>query len=231
MSIKADLTSNPVVSAVPHRDSAVLIRHRDSRRAEEALAANAVVMVGGMCAGKSTVGRALLNHPGLLGRVEIVERVSTRPARTGDADERIRTVPWAEFKQQVTEGKFALSWRRPLSDGTFIGYGCLPATRGRIPIMMAGHGVYTNFTSVKPDAVIEQALVVGVSAPMPTRQRRLVTRSPDVVDLGPARVEALLAHDDRLMCENVDLVVLNYGRFERDAVRQAVTAITDMVVA
>ena len=183
-----------------------------------------IVIVGGMCAGKSTLAHGAAVHPALAGCCEVVPRRSTREPRRGDAADGVTSISWDEFRARRTAGTFALSWERPLADGSRIGYGCLMPSGGGVPILMAGHGVYTNTETLRPPTALDHAFVVGIAAPADVRTERLRLRSPDVVARGPAGIEALLAHDDVAMAANVDVLVRNYGASE-------VTAIDDFIRA
>jgi hypothetical protein len=178
---------------------------RPARIAAVALPSS-IVMVGGMCAGKSTLAYAAATHPTLVGRCEVVRRCSTRPPRHGDADDGVSSVSWEDFRS--------------------IGYGCLPPVGQGVPILMAGHGVYSNKESVRPLGALERALVVGVMAPLDVRTERLRGRSPDVVQRGPSQISVLLAHNDTAMGENVDLVVQNHGSREATAANDFVAALS-----
>src|SRR5258708_16042385 len=178
----------------------------DLRRPERIIALRkplCVVMVGGMCAGKSALAHDAEVHPELTGRCEVVPRCSTREPRQGDAADGVTSIGWEEFRARHEAGYFALSWVRPLADGSTIGYGCLGPSADVVPIFMAGHGVYTNKETVRPPGALENALIVGVHAPASVRAERLGRRSPDVVARGPAAVDKLIAHDDAAMSSNV----------------------------
>lgn len=188
-----------------------------------------IVLVGGMCAGKSYLGRALIDA--LPRECAVVRRYTTRPRRQGDAEEDVVTVAWSEFRALVEQDQLLLSWERPVPDGTIIGYGCSRTAGDRLPVCMAGHGIYTNKASVRPIGALDDALVVGVAASYQVRQARLSRRSPDVVASGHGRVAALLQHDDALMARNVDLLVTNDGPNHATAPREFVAAIRDMLRA
>lgn len=185
-----------------------------------------VVIVGGMCAGKSTLAHGAAKHPALAGYCEVVPRCSTREPRRGDAADGVTSISWDEFRLRRTAGDFALSWERPLTDGSTIGYGCLKASGDRLPILMAGHGVYTNSVSVQPPTALERAFVVGVAAPADVRAERLRLRSPDVIARGSAAMSTLLAHDDVTMAANVDILVQNYDAIQSAVVYDFVSALT-----
>jgi ribose 1,5-bisphosphokinase PhnN len=179
-----------------------------------------------MCAGKSTLAHSAADHAALAGCCEVVPRCSTREPRQGDVADGTRSVSWEEFRAGVATGSFALSWERPLADGSKIGYGCLPPSGDAAGILMAGHGIYTNRETVRPPMALEQALVVGVAAPAHVRATRVRLRSPDVIAHGTARTEALLAHDEDEMAENVDMLVRNYGVWEATAVDDFIRALS-----
>jgi len=168
-----------------------------------------IVVVGGMCAGKSTLAHGAASHPALADCCEVVPRCSTRESRQGDAAEGVTNISWDEFRERRAVGTFVLSWERPLANGSSIGYGCLKPSGDRIPILMAGHGVYTNRATVQPLITLERALIVGVAAPSDVREERLRLRSPDVVARGQTATEVLMAHDDDTMTANVDMSVRN----------------------
>jgi ribose 1,5-bisphosphokinase PhnN len=188
-----------------------------------------VVMVGGMCAGKSVLAHGAETHPTLTGRCEVVPRCSTREPRQGDAADGVTSIGWEEFRARHEAGYFALSWVRPMADGSSIGYGCLGPSADVVPIFMAGHGVYTNKETVRPPGALENALVVGVHAPASVRAERLRSRSPDVVARGPATIDKLLAHDDVAMSSNVDLIIRNHGDNEANAVEDFVRVLAVML--
>jgi hypothetical protein len=173
-----------------------------------------VVLVGGMCAGKSYLAHAAVTRPELAGRYAVAPRCVTREPRQGDEADGAVSVTWKQFRDRVDAANFLMSWERPLPDGTLIGYGCLRPPGSGIPILMAGHGIYTNKRSVRPVDALDNALVVGVEAPLVVRERRLQRRSTDLVSRGRAYVEARLAHDDKEMDSNVDILVRNYGPTE-----------------
>jgi hypothetical protein len=128
----------------------------------------------------------------------------TRPAhrdRETPADG-LTSVTWDEFRALVAARKFALSWERPLSDGSSIGYGCLAPSGGSVPILMPGHGIYTNKETLRPPPALKQALVVGVAAPADVRAERLRVRSPDVLTSSSVCPGVLLEHDDEAMAAN-----------------------------
>jgi hypothetical protein len=173
-----------------------------------------IVVVGGMCAGKSTIAHGAAHHPVLAGRCEVVSRCSTRESRQGDEADGVTSISWDEFRERRALGTFALSWERPLTDGSSIGYGCFKPSVGRVPILMGGHGIYTNRATVRPPTALEGALIVGVAAPADVRTERLRLRSPDVVGRGHAATGVLMAHDDGAMVINVDILVRNYDATE-----------------
>lgn len=164
------------------------------------------------------MAHAAASDTAVAGRCEVVPRWSTRPSRRGDAEDGLTTVSWEAFRSAVDTGFFELSWERPMPDGSAIGYGCAAPRAGLLPLLLAGHGLYTNRTSVRPATALDDALIVGVYAPSEVRARRLSIRSPDVVTRGKADVASLLRHDDELMAANCHLVVDNYGDHENAAV-------------
>lgn len=168
-----------------------------------------VVVVGGSGAGKSTLAHGALMSSELCDRCEVVRRISTREPRDGDAEDGVRSVPWNEFYRIVERSELILSWERPLSDGSLIGYGCLPPVETKLPIAMGGHGIYTNFASVRPIGTVERCLLVGIYAPSSVRYERILLRSPDVIARGQSYVDRMLAHDDQRMLESVDIVINN----------------------
>ena len=176
-----------------------------------------LILVGGTCAGKSTLAYAAVTEPKVATRCDVVQRYTTRVSRRGDAAEDLVSIPWPKYFEMIQQELFALSWIRPMPDGQPIGYGCLPPRPGRLPIFMAGHGIYTNRDSVRPPDVLSRSLIVGIHAPQAVRATRLSLRSPDVVERGPAAVESLLSHDDEKMAHNVDVIVHNYGPRERQS--------------
>jgi ribose 1,5-bisphosphokinase PhnN len=178
-----------------------------------------IVMVGGMCAGKSMLAHGAEARPDLSGRCEVTRRYATREPRVGDAADGVTSVRWDEFRARREAGDFALSWVRPLPDGLSIGYGCLRPHTDVTPIFMAGHGVYTNKETVLPQNALENALIVGVYAPISVRSERLRHRSPDVVALGQTTVDKLLAHDDEVMFRHADLVIQNHGDHEKSSLQ------------
>jgi len=183
----------------------------------------AVVLVGGTCAGKSTLAKALaLSSP----RWSVAARFTTRPSRGRDELEDTTVVSWAEFGDRYESGTFALAWERPMPDGTAIGYGCIQPSAGTTPIFVAGHGLYTNAASVRPKDALSSALIVGVLAPERVRRVRLKSRS---ADLDPNLTRALLAHDDQAMLAAADIVVDNYGDHEATAARDFISAVTSIV--
>jgi ribose 1,5-bisphosphokinase PhnN len=177
-----------------------------------------IVMVGGMCAGKSTLAHGAALAPALVGCCEVVPRCTTRPARRGDDSDGVSSISWNDFSARRDNGSFALSWERPLSDGSRIGYGCYKPVGDGAPIFMAGHGVYSNRETVQPPSVLERALIVGVAAPDDVRMERLRLRSPDVLARGRTATEMLLAHDDATMANNVDIIVNNYHVHEEKVI-------------
>lgn len=165
--------------------------------------------MGGMCSGKSTLAHGAAADSRLAGRCDVVPRWTTRPPRAGDAQDGAASIGWAEFRARVASSAFSLSWIRPVPDGSLIGYGCgHPSAPSRLPLLMAGHGIYTNAETVRPHGALDRALVVGVWAPADMRERRLHARSPDLLS-DARRVRALMTHDDEAMSANVDLLVLN----------------------
>lgn len=188
-----------------------------------------IVVVGGMCAGKSTIAHGTASHPALAGCCEVVPRCSTRESRQGDAADGVTSISWDEFRERRAVGTFALSWERPLADGSSIGYGCLKPSGDRIPVLMGGHGIYTNRPTVQPPTVLERALIVGVAAPADVRAERLRLRSPDVVGRGLAAIEMFMAHDDATMAANVDMLVRNYDATEVVIVNDFVCALAHVL--
>ncbi len=178
-----------------------------------------------MCAGKSTLAHSAAAHSVLAGCCEVVPRCSTREPRQGDAADGVTSISWDEFRVRRAAGTFAMSWERPLADGSSIGYGCLMPSGDRAPILMAGHGVYTNKETLQPPTILHHALMVGVAAPSDVRAERLRIRSPDVVLRGPAVMDALLAHDDIAMAANVDILVRNYSASEVNAIDDFIRAL------
>jgi ribose 1,5-bisphosphokinase PhnN len=169
----------------------------------------AFVLVGGTCAGKSTIARSIVLEASLTDRCVLMPRHSTRRSRRGDEADSLTSVSWAEFQNNISAGMYALSWLRPMPDGSDIGYGCLHSSSERAEILVAGHGVYSNRASVRPVGVLDRALVIGVAASKETRARRLRERSPDIVQRGAGAVADLLQHDDAAMFANADIVVSN----------------------
>jgi ribose 1,5-bisphosphokinase PhnN len=215
----------------PHGDSLIQALARlvsvDTHRPERILKLGmplSVIVVGGMCAGKSTLAHGAAQHPVLAGCYEVVPRCSTRESRQGDEADGVTSISWDEFRERRTVGTFELSWERPLADGSSIGYGCFKPSVGRVPILMGGHGIYTNRATVQPPTALEGALIVGVAAPADVRAERLRLRSPDVVGRGEAATGVLMAHDDGAMAINVDILVRNYDATE-------VTVVNDFACA
>lgn len=187
----------------------------------------AVVFVGGTCAGKSTLAYHVQSE--LVDRCEVSRRYTTREPRLGDDAEELTSVGWDEFRLMVADNQFVLSWERPMTDGPPIGYGCLAVSRGRTPLLLAGHGIYTNPRSVRPRAALDRALIIGVSAPEEVRATRMSLRSPDVLARDPERARALFVHDETAMLENVDLVVHNHGLDEGRALIDTATAVAALL--
>jgi ribose 1,5-bisphosphokinase PhnN len=171
------------------------------------------------------LARAAEVHPALVGNTELVPRCSTREPRQGDVADGLTSITWNEFHAHRAAGTFAMSWERPLKNGSSIGYGCLMPSGNGAPVFVAGHGIYNNKETLQPPTALERALIVGIVAPAEVRAERLRLRSPDVIARGMATTEALLAHDDDAMAANVDMLVRNYGANEAIAIDDFVYAL------
>jgi ribose 1,5-bisphosphokinase PhnN len=185
-----------------------------------------VVIVGGTCAGKSTLAHSAVADPTLANRYEVARRYSTREPRQGDTTDGMTSIHWDEFNARVANNGFELSWERPVPGNQLIGYGCAITASRMIPILMAGHGIYTNVESVHPRDALDTALIIGVYAPTQVRAKRLDLRSPDVIERDPVLAQALLVHDDAAMANSVDLIVHNYGLYEATSVGDFIHVLT-----
>jgi ribose 1,5-bisphosphokinase PhnN len=212
---RTSIDDNDEAAALRSLTSVSVLR---AERVAEIRPFSAVVLVGGTCAGKSTLADAVTRDPRSASRCALAVRCTTRAARAGDEQDSVRSVTRPEFEDLVRADAFVLSWERPMQDGSRVGYGCMRTPPPEVPILTAGHGVYTNPASVRPEDALTRALVVGVFAPSEVRAARLRVRSPDVVARGDRHVGTLLAHDDDAMLRNVDIVVDNHGALEDRAV-------------
>jgi guanylate kinase len=93
------------------------LEHVTVRRPDRLLAMDgvrALIFVGGMGAGKSTVAQAIAADPRIAGRYAIARRVTTRRPRRGDDAEPITFVSWTRFDELRVSGALALSWAAPI---------------------------------------------------------------------------------------------------------------------
>lgn len=95
----------------------------------------ALILVGGMGAGKSTLARAIGVSEETRDAYEIAPRVTTRSPRERE-QESIQSLTWEQFVIYRSTERLALSWVRPLSDGTAVGYGCEPIESNRIALQL-----------------------------------------------------------------------------------------------
>ena len=156
-------------------------------------------------------------------------RCSTREPRQGDAADGVTSISWDEFRARRAICTFVLSWERPLADGSSIGYGCLKPSGDRLPILTAGHGIYTNMATVQP-------AVHGLRARANPRRHCARRRtcgtaaaSLDVVARGLAAMEMFMAHHDATMLSNVDMLVRNYDATEVAVVNDFVCALAHVL--
>ena len=176
-------------------------------------AIEALIVVGPSGAGKSTLVDAV--REAKLAGVVVPMRYVTRPPRTSDRGETMHLSP-AQFEQDVRDGSIAIHWERSLDDGRVVRYGFAGAGSHALQVLSANTAILSPTANLVPASVLANALVLGVAAPRPVREARLVRRSSD---LPPAELAYRLSHDE---APDVHVTIDNHGVLEPIALAEIV---------
>jgi ribose 1,5-bisphosphokinase PhnN len=194
-----------------------------------------VVIVGGTCAGKSTLVSVLrdsvMRSQGL---IDVPVRYVTRQARAGDDPAETRHATAAEFQAFRSEGRFGLSWDRKMGDNRVERYGLAIPKEGALPVYLGGNGLYDNPDSVSPRNALQHCILIGVDAPDKVRRERLFIRSPDLVANCPDEVAMRLRLGTENMMPHIHIVIKNYGKCESIALmdfERVVSSIVELIGA
>lgn len=189
-----------------------------------------VVVVGSTCAGKTTICQLLRSSSAARqGLVAVPHRFVTRPPRL--RDERAETVHLSseEFSAKVANGAIAFSWTRDLESGRHERYGFPPVQAGQLPVYSGNNALFAKTLGVTPTDSFEHALLLGICAPDPVRERRLRSRSPDLCKERPDEVDCRLADCSNTVLPHVHVVVENHGDLEETAPAE-VARLVDLLV-
>ena len=183
---------------------------------------DAIVVVGGTCAGKTTLVDAV--RRAAIAGLDIPQRFVTRAPRADDVGAEAAYVTDAELDAAIASGAVGVHWRRTLEPGHSERYGFARPARGTRPVYSANNAIY-QAGNVRPSDALARALLVGVYAPEAVREHRLHTRSPALFRDRLAEAQARLADPSASMLSHVHAVIENHGSLEAAAKDDIVTLV------
>lgn len=172
-------------------------------RLAELAAAEAIVIVGATCVGKTTLTDAV--RRAAIAGVEVPVRYVTRPARPDDTSDNVH-VAAMEFARLVEIGSICVRWSRTLRRTEQYGF----AATSLLPVYSANDSIYRG--SIEPAGALDRALLVGIHAPDEVRALRLSTRSPELWRDHPDEARLRLAEAADAMLPHVHAVIENTER-------------------
>jgi ribose 1,5-bisphosphokinase PhnN len=182
----------------------------------------AVVVVGSSASGKSTMIRALRDsQPSLRHRIVVPSRYITRAARPDDAHGENIHVSEAKFDALVLNGDICVHWTKRI-DKRRERYGFSANAGTELPVYSGNNAILTRSSGLRPERILDSALVIAVYAPPRVRALRLAQRSPDLLRESPEYVRSRLQDDGVRVLQLSHLVVDNWGKSERVAAGEMV---------
>lgn len=218
MDLAAITAENPALDIGPHTDLG------------DTQTVGSIVVLGPSCAGKSTMvdtvrGSGLTDDAAVC----VPKRFVTRPPRKNEVTGENRFVSKETFQDYVASGKIGLHWKRAMEEERTEYYGFAAVNRkSAVPVFSGNNALYKNMATVKPSHMLEDALIVGVYAPYQVRKKRLLRRSPDLLEKRPEEVRFRLRDRSDDMLPHVDIIIENYGTHKEnapDAFRSLVQAV------
>jgi ribose 1,5-bisphosphokinase PhnN len=185
-----------------------------------------IVVVGGTCAGKTTLVDAVRRAAimGLIAGLDVPQRFVTRAPRADDVATEAGYVTEGELDAAIASGAVYVHWRRTLEPGHSERYGFARPAGGTRPVYSANNAIY-QAGNVRPSDALARALLVGVFAPEAVREHRLHVRSPALCRDRPAEAGARLADPSDSMLSHVHAVIENHGSQEAAAKHDIVSLV------
>lgn len=226
--------SGDYVSSLIANQNLYSIRPRD-RNLANLERIDRIIFVGSTCVGKSTLETAMRNvyHTDQLlsERVSVPQRVATRQPRKDDGDD-IYFCSVEDFWRMVTANALGLYGIKRMENGREEPYGFLKPAEGTLPVFFANNQTLKNKTSVQPDSILENALIVLIYAPDSVREERLRQRSPQLFVEYLDEVAFRLSAEERAikLVSETHLIVKNYGRYADRAAQDIVTLLGGIII-
>lgn len=176
-----------------------------------------LIFVGSTCVGKSTLERALrtasINDPLLKGKISVPSRVITRLPRSDDKDAYFCTIE--EFSQMIRDQALGLYGIKIMEQAREEPYGYLKPQEETLPIFFTNNQTLKNRASVRPEGVLDNALIVVIYTPDDIREQRLRQRSAELFIERPQETAFRLSKEERAigLAPEAHLIFKNYGRF------------------
>ena len=177
-----------------------------------------IIFVGSTCVGKTTLEAAIRNacqtDQLLAESVSVPQRVVIRPPRLDDKND-IYFCSADDFRRMVLGNTLGLYGVKLMENGREEIYGYIRTINGTFPIFFANNQTIKNKTSVHPEGVLQNALIILIYATDIIREERLRRRSPQLFETHPDEVAFRLSKEERAirLVSEAHLIVKNYGRF------------------
>lgn len=203
------------------------IRVRD-KKLKDLESVQRIIFLGSTCAGKSTLEQAV--RTAFSSKASVPARVATRPPRPDDRDDTY-FCSVGEFRRMISGNAFGLYGVKIMEKGREEFYGYLKPREGTLPIFFANNQTLKNKTSVQPDGILENALIVLIYAPDSVREERLRQRSPHLFVECPDEAAFRLSAEERAikLVSETHLIVKNYGRYANRATQDIVTLLKGVI--
>lgn len=229
-----EMTTGEYVGRLVAEQNLFSIRPRD-RNLRDLKSVQRVIFLGSTCVGKSTLEktvRAVCFKDSLFqDKVSVPTRVATRPPRPDDKDNTC-FCSVDEFKRMIADNVFGLYGVKIMEEGREELYGYFKPREETLPIFFANNQTLKNKTSVQPDGVLKNALIVLIYAPDSVREERLRQRSPQLFVEYPDEVAFRLSTEERAikLVSEAHLIVKNYGQYIHRTAQDTVTLLEGIVV-
>ena len=195
------------------------------------LSFRSMAVVGSSCAGKTTLINEIRNSLFCKsGKVTVPVRYITRAKRENDDPDENVYISSEEFIKKVENLKIGLYWKKrmdPVREEMF-GFDSFPA--GTILIYSGNNGLLYSKDSIHPRGIMNTMLLVGVYAPDEVRKKRLLMRSPDLVQDKSGELQYRLADSSEKLFNQVHIIINNYGPQMNNARQDIVDLVNRMLI-
>ncbi len=180
-----------------------------------------IAFVGSSASGKTTIVNSVRGYAQVGDEVVIPRRYITRPPRRGDDMTENLHIQRADLYQKIQTGEVTVSWVRHMEGKREELYGFEATDKKKLAIYSAN-----NDLCRRAGGVGRNILVVGVYAPDDVRERRLLSRSPD---MSRGETAYRLGDSSKNIVPFAHILIKNYGETETAALAD-VQALVQSVV-